>query len=170
MLPQLSYAIKTQLTHLFFYSRPAHLSYGVFMWLWPLQWVVSPPLCCQAGACSPPACCPSGSSTLDICGCCHVCAGAEGEACGGPWDAQGSCGAGLRCFRQCGGLRQHYYHDNNIIHYQRTRNSASSTRSGFVLRNGRLSCWWEKPGPSTDRPGWTRSRTVSDRHLSVLSL
>ena len=122
-------------------SVPALSTYHVVSLCESLTSAVSPPLCCQAGACSPPACCPSGSSTLDICGCCHVCAGAEGEACGGPWDAQGSCGAGLRCFRQCGGLRQHYYHDNNIIHYQRTRNSASSTWPGFALRNGRLSCW-----------------------------
>ena len=122
-------------------SVPALSTYHVVSLCESLTSAVSPPLCCQAGACSPPACCPSGSSTLDICGCCHVCAGAEGETCGGPWDAQGSCGAGLRCFRQCGGLRQHYYHDNNIIHYQRTRNSASSTWPGFALRKGRLSCW-----------------------------
>ena len=127
MLPQLSYAIKTQLTqnpprsriyclimsfwHNISSSVPALSTYHVVSLCESLSSAVSPPLCCQAGACSPPACCPSGSSTLDICGCCHVCAGAEGEACGGPWDAQGSCGAGLRCFRQCGGLRQHYYHD-----------------------------------------------------------
>jgi len=57
---------------------------------------------CQEVTCPPPACCTSGSYTLGICGCCQVCAQAEGEACGGPWGTSGSCAAGLRCFRECG--------------------------------------------------------------------
>jgi len=63
---------------------------------------------CEEGACPPPACCTSGSYTLGVCGCCEVCAKAEGESCGGLWGFAGSCAAGLRCFRQCGRSRQQY--------------------------------------------------------------
>merc|ERR1711953_1088301 len=62
--------------------------------------------CQEVGSCPPPACCPSGSYTTDVCGCCEVCAKAEGETCGGPWGTFGSCAAGLRCFRQCGQRRR----------------------------------------------------------------
>merc|ERR1719433_128574 len=58
---------------------------------------------CQKEECiAPPACCTSGFYTLGICGCCEVCAKAQGEECGGPWGDAGSCAAGLRCFRECG--------------------------------------------------------------------
>ena len=37
----------------------------------------------------PPACCKSGYYTLDACGCCYVCALADQDVCGGPWDVGG---------------------------------------------------------------------------------
>ncbi|XP_076361932.1 venom protein 302-like isoform X2 [Tachypleus tridentatus] len=40
--------------------------------------------------------CKAGT-TLDECACCTVCAKAEGEICGGPWDIEGICGTGLFC-------------------------------------------------------------------------
>jgi len=64
---------------------------------------------CQEAECSPPSCCASGSVTLGVCGCCQVCAKAEGETCGGPWATSGSCAAGLRCFRQCGDVEDEEY-------------------------------------------------------------
>eukprot|EP00112_Aurelia_sp_Birch-Aquarium-sp1_P008761 Seg1974.3 transcript_id=Seg1974.3/GoldUCD/mRNA.D3Y31 product="Cysteine-rich motor neuron 1 protein" protein_id=Seg1974.3/GoldUCD/D3Y31 len=38
-----------------------------------------------------------GGTTLDVCGCCTVCAKVEGEACGGPWNLKGVCDKGLKC-------------------------------------------------------------------------
>nr|AGV98853.1 androcin [Androctonus bicolor]AGV98854.1 androcin [Androctonus bicolor] len=40
--------------------------------------------------------CPAGI-TLDACRCCDVCAKAEGEECGGPYNMRGKCGIGLNC-------------------------------------------------------------------------
>ncbi|KAK3879182.1 hypothetical protein Pcinc_016225 [Petrolisthes cinctipes] len=40
--------------------------------------------------------CPGGT-THDLCGCCTVCAGVEGDDCGGPWGIYGECGTGLEC-------------------------------------------------------------------------
>jgi len=48
-----------------------------------------------------PSCCKSGFYTKDVCGCCNVCAKAENEECGGPWNIAGMCGSGTRCVRQC---------------------------------------------------------------------
>lgn len=39
----------------------------------------------------------TGGTTLDVCGCCTVCAKVEGEACGGPWNLKGVCDKGLKC-------------------------------------------------------------------------
>lgn len=55
--------------------------------------------------CSPSECeevtdsdCPVGAGTVwDACGCCRICARAEGEPCGGPYGFYGSCAANLEC-------------------------------------------------------------------------
>lgn len=39
----------------------------------------------------------SAGEVLEPCGCCKVCAKAEGEQCGGPFGISGECGEGLRC-------------------------------------------------------------------------
>jgi len=44
-----------------------------------------------------PEYCPSGQLTKGICGCCDVCAKAEGEECGGPWQMAGTCADYLFC-------------------------------------------------------------------------
>ncbi|XP_070762787.1 cysteine-rich motor neuron 1 protein [Enoplosus armatus] len=41
-----------------------------------------------------------GGVTTGVCGCCPVCAKAEGEACGGMWDYLGKCDEGLVCVYQ----------------------------------------------------------------------
>lgn len=41
-----------------------------------------------------------GGITTGICGCCPVCARAEGETCGGNWDYLGKCDEGLVCVYQ----------------------------------------------------------------------
>lgn len=46
---------------------------------------------------SPPMDCASGHLTKDVCGCCDVCAKAEGEKCGGMWGMSGTCAPGLNC-------------------------------------------------------------------------
>jgi len=56
---------------------------------------------CGVSPCQTPACCPSGRYTWDECGCCLVCAKAEGETCGGPFRVAGTCQEGSRCLRQC---------------------------------------------------------------------
>ncbi|XP_076366867.1 venom protein 302-like [Tachypleus tridentatus] len=43
--------------------------------------------------------CPVGF-TVDVCGCCEVCAKAEGETCGGEWNKEGSCGRRLSCVHE----------------------------------------------------------------------
>uniref|UniRef100_A0A8C5R3K8 HtrA serine peptidase 1 n=1 Tax=Leptobrachium leishanense TaxID=445787 RepID=A0A8C5R3K8_9ANUR len=62
------------------------------------------PVRCDPASCAPaPASCQSGESALR-CGCCPVCAAAEGERCGeGPADPL--CATGLRCVRSHGGQR-----------------------------------------------------------------
>ncbi|XP_068460323.1 insulin-like growth factor-binding protein 7 [Clinocottus analis] len=52
------------------------------------------------GPCDPAQCasCPAGS-LLDSCGCCALCAAAEGQQCGGRRAAARRCGAGLECVR-----------------------------------------------------------------------
>lgn len=57
------------------------------------------------GPCEPALCSPlplegcQVGSVLDACGCCSVCAAAEGEACGGRRAAVRRCGSGLECIR-----------------------------------------------------------------------
>ncbi|XP_032379051.1 cysteine-rich motor neuron 1 protein [Etheostoma spectabile] len=41
-----------------------------------------------------------GGVTTGVCGCCRVCARAEGETCGGTWDYLGKCDKGLVCVYQ----------------------------------------------------------------------
>ncbi|TWW76032.1 Venom protein 302 [Takifugu flavidus] len=41
-----------------------------------------------------------GGVTTGVCGCCPVCARAEGETCGGTWDYLGKCDQGLVCVSQ----------------------------------------------------------------------
>ncbi|XP_074533110.1 insulin-like growth factor-binding protein 4 [Halichoeres trimaculatus] len=41
-----------------------------------------------------------GGITTGVCGCCPVCARAEGETCGGTWDYLGKCDEGLVCVYQ----------------------------------------------------------------------
>uniref|UniRef100_A0A4W6CYA1 Ig-like domain-containing protein n=1 Tax=Lates calcarifer TaxID=8187 RepID=A0A4W6CYA1_LATCA len=41
-----------------------------------------------------------GGVTTGVCGCCPVCARAEGETCGGTWDYLGKCDEGLVCVYQ----------------------------------------------------------------------
>ncbi|XP_070769309.1 insulin-like growth factor-binding protein 7 [Enoplosus armatus] len=64
--------------------------------------VLAGPSC---GPCDPAQCaplpgegCPAGS-LLDSCGCCSVCAAAEGELCGGRRAAARRCGSGLECVK-----------------------------------------------------------------------
>ena len=41
-----------------------------------------------------------GGITTGVCGCCPVCARAEGDTCGGTWDYLGKCDEGLLCVYQ----------------------------------------------------------------------
>ena len=53
----------------------------------------------QCAACEPifPTNCTSGQLGKDMCGCCDVCANAEGEECGGVWNMAGTCADYLFC-------------------------------------------------------------------------
>lgn len=55
---------------------------------------------CEPALCAPlpPEGCQIGS-VLDYCGCCSVCAAAEGEACGGRRAVGRRCGSGLECIK-----------------------------------------------------------------------
>ncbi|XP_061582080.1 insulin-like growth factor-binding protein 7 [Cololabis saira] len=67
--------------------------------LGPLGALATPPEC---GPCDPEQCAPlpedgcAGGAVPDACGCCSVCAAAEGEPCG---RRAGRCGAGMECAR-----------------------------------------------------------------------
>jgi len=56
---------------------------------------------CGASPCETPTCCPSGVLTYDQCGCCQVCAKAERDPCGGPWNIEGVCSRNLQCLIKC---------------------------------------------------------------------
>lgn len=88
--------------------QPAGL--GPFVLLWLLlpapsgrgvqagrAWPVPPcPAVCEPTRCPPRPRCSAGTApVLDRCGCCQVCAAAEGEACGGPLGRP--CAPGLQC-------------------------------------------------------------------------
>lgn len=57
------------------------------------------------GPCDPESCAPlpaegcRAGSVLDACGCCSVCAAAEGELCGGRRATARRCGSGLECVK-----------------------------------------------------------------------
>ncbi|XP_068182070.1 insulin-like growth factor-binding protein 7 [Antennarius striatus] len=57
------------------------------------------------GPCDPASCAPlpaegcAAGALLDTCGCCSVCAAAEGELCGGRRAAARRCGSGLECVK-----------------------------------------------------------------------
>ena len=55
----------------------------------PLSCTTCPPLSASE--------CKSGQLTKDVCFCCDVCAKAEGETCGGPWNLDGVCADDLVC-------------------------------------------------------------------------
>merc|ERR1712079_404793 len=57
--------------------------------------------CDQVRCSAAPTCCKSGFYTTGACGCCQICAQAENEQCGGPWNSYGNCATGTRCLRQC---------------------------------------------------------------------
>ncbi|XP_042274798.1 insulin-like growth factor-binding protein 7 [Thunnus albacares] len=82
-------------------------SFAVFLSLVPVLWLLSVRVSASPGCgpCDPAQCaslpaegCPAGS-LLDSCGCCSVCAAAEGELCGGRRAAAHRCGAGLECVK-----------------------------------------------------------------------
>jgi len=56
---------------------------------------------CGQEPCETPLCCASGVLTSDQCGCCQVCARAERDTCGGPWNIDGICGRNLKCLVKC---------------------------------------------------------------------
>ncbi|XP_047210429.1 insulin-like growth factor-binding protein 7 isoform X3 [Girardinichthys multiradiatus] len=70
------------------------------LFLLPVLWAGPGCAPCDPAQCAPlPAeGCPAGS-LRDSCGCCAVCAAAEGELCGGRRGAARRCGSGLECVR-----------------------------------------------------------------------
>ncbi|KAM4585835.1 insulin-like growth factor-binding protein 7 [Fundulus diaphanus] len=70
------------------------------LFLFPVLWAGPGCAPCDPAQCAPlPAeGCPAGS-LRDICGCCALCAAAEGELCGGRRAAARRCGPGLECVR-----------------------------------------------------------------------
>lgn len=82
-------------------------SFTVFLSLVPVLWFLSVRVSAGPGCgpCDPAQCaslpaegCPAGSLP-DSCGCCSVCAAAEGESCGGRRAATRRCGPGLECVK-----------------------------------------------------------------------
>jgi len=55
----------------------------------------------RTGPTSTPVCCLSGYLTTDACGSREVCAKAEDDFCGGPWNTRGLCATNLQCLVRC---------------------------------------------------------------------
>jgi len=55
----------------------------------------------RSGPSSTPVCCLSGYLTTDACGTREVCAKAENDMCGGPWNTRGRCARNLQCLVRC---------------------------------------------------------------------
>ncbi|XP_072162965.1 venom protein 302-like [Diadema setosum] len=64
---------------------------------------INDPLRCEKGNMKATDC-PGGEIVKDVCGCCDVCPQDEGEKCGGPWRAAGTCYSNLRCVDPGSGL------------------------------------------------------------------
>ncbi len=57
---------------------------------------------CGFDPCEDMTCCRSGQLATDLCGCCDVCARAEGEKCAETeWHGHGQCAHGLSCHSTC---------------------------------------------------------------------
>ncbi|CAG0895021.1 unnamed protein product, partial [Cyprideis torosa] len=101
-----------------------HLNRSVRMNEFLLDWTSS----MQCYLCVPSVCsslfntenCPRGI-VKDVCGCCDICAKDLGETCGGPYEAFGKCGPGLRCERDLSHLPKQAQRDLSHLPKQAQR-------------------------------------------------
>uniref|UniRef100_A0A3B3V264 Insulin-like growth factor binding protein 7 n=1 Tax=Poecilia latipinna TaxID=48699 RepID=A0A3B3V264_9TELE len=94
---------------------------------------------CDPALCAPlPAAgCPAGS-LRDSCGCCAVCAAAEGELCGGRRAAARRCGPGLECVRSGDDKRSKTGVCACKTNYQVCGSDGTTYRSGCVLKSASM--------------------------------
>ncbi|XP_032411169.1 insulin-like growth factor-binding protein 7 [Xiphophorus hellerii] len=94
---------------------------------------------CDPAGCAPlPAAgCPAGS-LRDSCGCCAVCAAAEGEPCGGRRAAARRCGPGLECVRSGDDKRSKTAVCACKTNYQVCGSDGTTYRSGCALRSANM--------------------------------
>lgn len=80
-------------------------SFSLVLLLIPVLLVLPALAAPGCGPCEPALCAPlplegcHSGSVLDSCGCCSVCAAAEGDVCGGRRAAARRCGSGLECIK-----------------------------------------------------------------------
>ncbi|XP_047440631.1 insulin-like growth factor-binding protein 7 [Mugil cephalus] len=96
--------ITPDLQHINMKSLAAFLSLVPLLWVLPVL-SVRESAGADCGPCDPAQCAPlpvqgcSAGSLRDSCGCCAVCAAAEGELCGGRRASARRCGSGLECVK-----------------------------------------------------------------------
>ena len=85
--------------------------------------------------------CKSGQLTKGICSCCNVCAKAEGETCGGPWNIDGVCADNFFCdkSKEEDGTKLDFYDDFNASGVCRAMNPSPEVKccqERIVKRSG----------------------------------
>ncbi|XP_026199318.1 insulin-like growth factor-binding protein 7 [Anabas testudineus] len=106
------------------------------------------------GPCDPAQCaplpaqgCPAGS-LLDSCGCCSLCAAAEGEPCGsGRRTVARRCGSGLECVRSDEGKKKKLGVCACKSNYEVCGTDGLTYRSGCALRSASLTAQSQGKGP-----------------------
>ncbi|KAM7389254.1 hypothetical protein PAMP_023244 [Pampus punctatissimus] len=130
-------------------------SFTFFLSLVPVLWFLSVRVSAGPGCgpCDPAQCaplpaegCPAGSLP-DSCGCCSVCAAAEGESCGGRRAAARRCGPGLECVKSDGDKKNKLGVCACKSNYEVCGTDGVTYRSGCALKSASLTAEREGKEP-----------------------
>lgn len=120
----------------------------VLLWLVPV--LTAGPACgpCDPGQCAPLPVqgCPAGS-LRDSCGCCSLCAAADGELCGGRGAGARRCGFGLECVRTRDGKKSKMGACSCKNNFEVCGTDGTTYRTGCELRTASLAAQTEGREP-----------------------